>query len=407
MRILFTSPVLEHPPAGGSQLRIENSIIALSTLCELDIISRSPPSMAGGEAAETFYRGLCREFHVMPTVQRFSSNRYIRKIQRIIGDIGGRRLRQEGDYILTHLARRDIRIVWFGYGNISYQLIRYIKEKRPDIVTICDTDSVWSRFILRELPYAKGIRRWVIRWTGAQKIREEKAWVELCDITTAVSEIDVEYYRSLTQDPSRIKVFSNVIDVDYYSNPPEPPADFKHPSIYLAGTYGRHNSPMDVAARWMLEEILPRVRAQMPHVHFYLVGKESDRMYGHLRDPNITVTGKLPSVLPYLCNVDVALVPLHFESGTRFKILEAGACHVPIVSTSLGAEGIPVKDGEHILIADSPEDFASAIVRLLEDSELAKRLADNCCSLVRANYSIETLRREALEVFSAIEGRVK
>jgi len=88
-------------------------------------------------------------------------------------------------------------------------------------------------------------------------------------------------------------------------------------------------------------------------------------------------------------------VPLKFESGTRFKILEAGACRVPLVSTTLGAEGIPVVHDKDILIADDPVDFAAAIVRILEEPKLGRRLADNCYQLVAANYSVEALVNEA------------
>lgn len=403
MRILFTSPVLEHPPAGGSQLRVENSIKALAQLCEMDIISRCPPSVAGGDVAERFYRGYCTEFHVAPSVRLLSANRYRRKLQRLVGLFGNRAIRSDVAYMLDHIDRRNISVVWFGYGNISFPLIRAIKKQRPKLITICDTDSVWSRFILRELPYAKGLRRLYIRWMGVRKEREEKAWVNLCNITTAVSEIDAQYYRSLTDDPSRVRVFSNVLDVDYYTNSPAPPPNLQHPSIYLAGTFGRYSSPMDVAARWMLNEVFPLVRQAIPNVHFYLVGKDSDRMFGHLNDPHITVTGKLPSVLPYLCHVNVALVPLKFESGTRFKILEAGACRIPLVSTTLGAEGIPVLDKEHLLIADTPQEFADAIVRLLREPDFAKTLAENCRQLVEQRYSISTLKKEAKGILQTIE----
>jgi len=87
------------------------------------------------------------------------------------------------------------------------------------------------------------------------------------------------------------------------------------------------------------------VRGRVPNVNFYLVGVNSDRMFGHLASADITVTGKLPSALPYLRNVDVALVQLKFESGTHFQILEADAYRLPLVSTTVGAEGIPVADG--------------------------------------------------------------
>ena len=403
MRILFTSTVLEHPPAGGGQLRVENSIKALAPLCEMDIISRTSLADSGGAAAEAFYRTLCHEFHVVPAARTFSRHRYVRKFQRLMANFGGRTIAREAAYILDHIDRRNISVIWFGFGNISFALMRRIKQLRPSVKIICDTDSVWSRFILRELPYAKGLRRLYVRWTGARKEREEKAWVNLCEITTAVSEVDADYYRSLATDPSRIRVFSNVIDLNYYANPPAPPTPFHHPCMYLAGTFGHYNSPMDVAARWVLDEVLPLVRGAIPDVHFYIVGRESDRMFGHLNDPQITVTGKLPTVLPYLCHADVALVPLQFESGTRFKILEAGACRVPLVSTTLGAEGIPVTDQEHILIADTPQAFAQAIVRLLRDKSYAVQLAENCHRLVNAHYSITSLRQEAVGILKTLE----
>jgi len=117
-----------------------------------------------------------------------------------------------------------------------------------------------------------------------------------------------------------------------------------------------------------------------------------------ISDPKITVTGKLPSVLSYLSHVDVALVPLKFESGTRFKILEAGACKIPLVSTTLGAEGIPVIDGEHILIADEFETFANAIIKLLNNKEFANRLALNCHNLVNEHFSVDFLAGEAKRI---------
>jgi glycosyltransferase involved in cell wall biosynthesis len=145
----------------------------------------------------------------------------------------------------------------------------------------------------------------------------------------------------------------------------------------------------------MLEKVLPRLLRTLPDLHFYIVGSGSDKGFGHLNGPNITATGRLHSVLPYLCHCDVALVPLHFESGTRFKILEAGICGTPLVSTTLGAEGIPVVDGRDILIADEPEAFADAILRLLEDRSLASAISASCAQLVREHFSLRRLARDA------------
>lgn len=225
----------------------------------------------------------------------------------------------------------------------------------------------------------------------------------MCDVTAVVSEVDAKYYRSISEYPDRIHLFANVIDVDSYKLAFPPPADFKSPSIYLAGSFDHYNNTMDTAARWMLEEVFPYALKIYPSVHIYTVGRNPESGFGRLSDPNVTVTGRLETVLPYLCNTDVAFVPLKFESGTRFKILEAGACKVPLVSTTLGAEGIPVVDGKHILIADESKDFANAIVRLLDDKELAKKLAINCHKLVNKNFSVESLVVEAKQIVEYLD----
>jgi glycosyltransferase involved in cell wall biosynthesis len=272
------------------------------------------------------------------------------------------------------------------------------------IPLICDTDSVWSRFISRELPFIQDEQeRKRIREQAAQKEQEEKSWVQMCDITTAVSEVDAEYYQGLTSNKNKIAVFSNVLDIDNYAEKVAPPLGLKSPAIYLAGSFGKPTSAMNRAATWLLNDILPLVKKKIPNIHCYIVGNHSDISFGHIKEPHITITGRLESVLPYLKNIDVALTPLHFESGTRFKILEAAACKIPMVSTTLGAEGLPVKDNEHILIADTTESFANAIIKLIQDKQFAQQLAENSHQMVQQHFGIDRLKQEALAIFDRIK----
>ncbi len=403
MKVLFTTPVLEYPPAGGPQLRIENSIKALGRICELHVVSRVSRGNLGGIDAERYIAMLCRSFSYSPSCKWRSKNRYLRKLQNLFGEITGLDVSRDARYLLAEIDRLGIDVLWLGYGNISFPLIQAIRLARPKLKIVCDTDSVWSRFVLRELPYAGNARRRAaIKRKGRQKEAEERSWVALCDVTTAVSEVDAEYYRSISPEPQRVHIFSNVIDLASYREVPPAPSGLKKPCIFLAGTFGHYNSPMDTAARWVLEEILPRVQAEIPDVHFYIVGKGSDRTLGHASGSSVTVTGKLASVLPYLCHADVSLVPLKFESGTRFKILEAAACNVPIVSTVLGAEGLPVKDGEHVLLADEEEKFAAAVVEMIHNKSVAQQLARNCHLLVAQGFSVEHLENEAKAILGAL-----
>ena len=399
MKVLFTTPLLEHPPAGGPYLRIENSIKALNKVCELHIISRVGKKQMGGDKAEKFYSDLSDSFLYAPSVKLASG---IRKIIRLVEKLFKIKCYNDANFIINYALKNNINIIWFGYGNISYDLMTAVKQKAPELKLICDTDSVWSRFVLRGLPYAKTeAKKKQIAEDGAKKEKEEKHWVEFCDITTAVSEVDADYYKSLTNDKQKVKLFSNVIDLDTYKKKINPPAEFKTPCIYFAGYFGP-GSPTDIAARWIIDEVFPDLRKEIPELHFYIIGKDSASTLSDIEDSNITITGLLDTVLPYLCNANVALVPLKFESGTRFKILEAAACNIPIVSTVLGAEGIDIKDGENILIADEPEDFKNAILKLLKNPKYATEVAANCRNLIQNNYSINKLEKEADEILNLI-----
>lgn len=379
-KVLFTTPQLEHPPASGPTLRIENSIKALSRVSELHIISRVHPSSIGGHVAEAFYRNLSKRFEYAPS-------------------LFGYPFEQDIASLINYADANGIEIIWFGFGNVSYPLMKTIKSLRPDFKIVCDTDSVWSRFVLRELPFETSPeRRQQIEQEGRQKELEEADWVNFCDVTTAVSQVDADYYRSLAVDPNRIHVFSNVIDLSTYASPPPPPADFRKPCIYLAGTFYAASSPMVRAARWVINEILPLIQQEIPEVHFYIIGNGADHMLADIKRPGITITGKVQSVLPYLCHADVALVPLMFESGTRFKILEAGACGIPIVSTTLGAEGLPAINGNNMLIADDAKSFAEAAIRLIQDKSFAKEIALNCKRIVQEGFSVESLTQEAVDI---------
>lgn len=404
MKVLFTSPILEQPAAGGPQLRIQTSIQALARVCELHVATSAEQAVDPKGPTRAFFEPLAKGFLLLPGAHhRLPSGRVLRRLHGMLRYWYDRKARRDADALVAYVDRHAIDVLWFGFGNVSHALMRRVHALRPKLRIVCDTDSVWSRYVLRELPYTRGRRKLQVWWAGRRKIAEERDWVRFCDVTTAVSEVDAEYYRSLAPEPSRIRLFSNVIDLASYPESVAPPAGFHAPCVYLAGSFSGPHSPMSVAARWMLEEIYPKVREKVPGVHFYLVGRNSDAEFGRFASEHVTVTGRLDSVLPYLLNANIALVPLQFESGTRFKILEAGACRVPLVSTTLGAEGIPVRDGEHILLADTPEAFADAIVRLLSDPETARKLAANCRSLVEKHYSVESLSEEALQILDALK----
>lgn len=402
-RILYTTPVLEHPPFGGSALRVENSIKALSSISDLYILSQVSPAMQGDDQRLLFYKQYCKKFYLSPA---FSWNYGFRRLikgainfipRRILGRPILTFNRTLYKYVLKLASSIQADVIWLGYGNVSYPLLKYIKSF-SNLRVVLDTDSVWSRYLLRGLPYVLDEKtRRTIEKSGKEKEKEEKWGTRLADVTTAVSDVDAEYYRGLAKYPQQVHIFSNVVDIEAYQKVSSPSNGLKKPCIYLAGSFGPR-SPMEDGTRWVIREVLPYLRQQRLDFHFYIVGKGSDRILADIKDPDITITGAVSSVLPYLSHADVSLVPLRFESGTRFKILEAGACGIPVVSTTLGAEGIRVSHGRDILIADTPEAFASSVLRLINDHSLARNLGNNLRQLVSTNYSICSLVKEGLSI---------
>ena len=372
MKILFTSPIFAYPAKNGPELRIENSIKALANISELYIYIRIKNEQIGEKGNKFLLLHSEYVSYIEPKITKGLC--WENLIKNISPDI-----------------------IWFGYGNISYDLMKYIKSI-TSIPIVCDTDSVWSRFILRQLDVEKDIelRNKIIK-EGKKKELEELEGVKYCNITTAVSQVDAEYYRSLTKDIHRIKIFSNGIDVLRYQKQNHKDSKITSPSIYLAGTFW-DKSPMEYAARWTVEEIMPILIKKYPSIKLYILGRKSLEVVGDVASDNVVILGEVESVLPFLQFIDIVLVPLHFESGTRFKILEALACKKAIVSTTLGAEGIPIHDGIDILIADEPTNFASKICLLLEDKTLSLNLGKKGFLLVKSLYDIDSLSKEALSI---------
>jgi glycosyltransferase involved in cell wall biosynthesis len=162
-----------------------------------------------------------------------------------------------------------------------------------------------------------------------------------------------------------------------YPRPRRPagdPSAGRSPVVLFQGRF-EYPPNMD-GAQWLATAIAPHIRAAVPPAEVRLVGRPIAGV-AQLHQPGVvTVVGQVPSMEEELGRASVAVVPLRFGGGTRVKILESFAHRVPVVSTTLGAEGLDVEDGVHLLLADDPREFAAATVRLLGDPRLRTRLTE-------------------------------
>jgi glycosyltransferase involved in cell wall biosynthesis len=144
--------------------------------------------------------------------------------------------------------------------------------------------------------------------------------------------------------------------------------------------------PNSDAVTYFLDCIFPLITARLPEARFLVVGASPPRRIRSRAARQVTIVGRVPSVVPYFRQASTFVVPMRCGGGTRVKVLEAMLHGVPVVSTPLGCEGLAVRDGESVLLADAPEAFAASVVRVCDDAALAQRLAAGGADLVHANY---------------------
>jgi len=172
------------------------------------------------------------------------------------------------------------------------------------------------------------------------------------------------------------------------------------PTVLFQGTL--RYPPNAEGARFLVNEVGPELRRLVPDVQVRLVGVSTPSLE-HLDDPpRVTLVGRVDDITAELARADVVVVPLRIGSGTRLKVLEAFAHRIPVVSTTLGAEGLGAVDGVHLLLADEPEDVAAAVARLLADTQLRRSLADRAHQLYLDHYDEALVERRVADLARAV-----
>jgi len=273
------------------------------------------------------------------------------------------------------------------------ELARYMLPLRHSTFVFDDHNC---EYLLQQRTFETDLRN-PKRWPGAaysfaqwRKLRAFEASIcRVADRVVAVSDADAAALQRLVPGLN-VTVVPNGIDAESYAIPISGPSPVGH----LPTGEGRTNlvftGTMDFrpnvdAALWFAQEVLPLVRQQEPGARFVIVGQKPHRRLDILRDRgDVTLTGAVDDTRPYLAGASVHVVPLRMGGGTRFKILEAAAMGKAMVSTSLGCEGFPVKNGRELLMADSPREFANAVTALLRDPARRAELGANARALADA-----------------------
>jgi glycosyltransferase involved in cell wall biosynthesis len=255
------------------------------------------------------------------------------------------------------------------------EMAAYISDARhlaPRIRIVLDCHNAETELQRRSLRADLGRpARWPAALYSATQIgrlaRFERWAMGAADAVLAVSEIDRAYLAALGARPAdAITVVPNTIDVAEYAWATDPGGYWPRYDIVFTGKLDYR--PNVDAVLWFAETVWPRIVVRRPGTTWAIVGQQPHRRLAHLRDVSgVTLTGRVPTILPYLARSQVYVAPLRIGSGTRLKLIEAMAAGMAIVSTTVGAEGFPVVNGEQLILADDPDSFAAAVLSLLDD----------------------------------------
>lgn len=195
-----------------------------------------------------------------------------------------------------------------------------------------------------------------------------------------------------------VDIVPNGVDVEYFSS--IKPKRGKKEIILFVGNFKwlQNREAVDI----LVGQVWPLIKREKPKAKLWIVGRNPTRVIRKFASESVKVDESVKDIRQAYQNADVLLAPMKGGGGTRLKVLEAMISGVPVVTTSIGIEGIEVKDGKHVLVRDRPDSLASATIDVLDDTELAKRLADEAKKLVAQRYSWRSLAAELDQVYQEV-----
>ena len=394
MRTLFVSPSIPDPLDSGGSQRMFHLLQGLARVSDVTFVSGAH----GGKHrnTEAAFRKLCSQTVFFPSESRAQKRdaqlpRLLRWGKAVVRHISSREpvllqsfRSQEGAVLVEKLCQQPFDLIWVQRILPLNWLPAYVNAR-----VVVDLDDLEHRKLLRELTINRPSKRTVFDYWEYVKLRrfEQKHLPMQPWEFVVCSETD---RRILGGGPNIWVVPNGVKLVGCDEGACGATGD---PIFTFVGLM--EYAPNVDAVQYFTREILPLIRRELPTAKLFIVGKNPEAPVRRLHDgKTVIVTGTVPEVVPYLRQSSVSIVPLRIGGGTRIKILEAMACRCPVVSTSIGAEGLEVKSSRHLLIADTPLQFAEACVKLHSDNGLRERIIGQAFELVRTRYDWSMIERD-------------
>jgi glycosyltransferase involved in cell wall biosynthesis len=405
VRILVITEKFPYPLDTGGNVRTYHLIKGLAASNQVTLLAAAEEPVHPDGIAHM--RQFCAEVRIVP-VRRPT----------VLGEVGFlieslvtgkpfvviRRYRRELEQAVTHAFQGDIP----GQANTEFSTDRsqvdavyfnhldaalYLPKVPSGVALFLDEHNVVTNQVRTTAASERNVvRRMILKWDAAKLPAYETDIANRMDRCLACSQVDADALVSMGALRRVVSVVPNGVDTAYFTPPKVRPSG----EVELAFVGTLDYDPCDKALWYFVREILPLIRQQFPRAKFVAVGRNPSARLRSLAadDPNFVLTGRVDDIRPHLRRAHVFIVPLLSGSGTRLKILEAMAAGVPVVSTTIGAEGIAVNSGRHLWLSDEPEEFAGYVARVLLHPDEADAMRRCARELVMREYSWETAQKQ-------------
>jgi Predicted glycosyltransferases len=270
-----------------------------------------------------------------------------------------------------------------------------VRQLAPRATVLFDTVDL---HFLREQRAAEHTNNAPLGRQAEASRQRELALIRACDASLVVSPVELDMLRTKVPE-ARVELLSNVHEI--YGRK----AGFAGRSgLVFVGGFG--HPPNEDAVRWLTGEIYPRIRALRPDIALHLIGAIPEVMRPQFAGAGVHIHGRVADLDPWMAGCRIALAPLRYGAGVKGKVNMAMSHGLPVVATTLAAEGMQLVDGRDVLLADDADTFAAAVLRLHEDEALWLRLSDGGLANVREHFSFDAAREALRRVLPADTARM-
>jgi GT2 family glycosyltransferase/glycosyltransferase involved in cell wall biosynthesis len=285
------------------------------------------------------------------------------------------------DYLQREGAAFDVVIL--SRCDFARKHIAHVRQYAPQSRVIFDTVDL---HFLREGRHAEMTGDPEIKRKAGEKQQIEYDLIDQADETWVVSPVERDLLRSSHPDVS-ISVLSNIVELPGSATPFSDRRD-----ILFIGSF--QHPPNTDAVLFFAKEIFPMVQARLPEVKFYIVGDKASPEVVSLATEDVIITGYQPDVAVFFNAIKLSVAPLRYGAGVKGKINQSMGFGVPVVATTIAAEGMSLTDGKDIMIADQPGEFAEKLIELYQSEELWQRISRNALLKTNELFSCEAARRQ-------------